>query len=75
MLREEPGAVTDRAGIYEITRTTKTARSKSRPVGVAIVDFVVLGSAVSKWNFQLKLYNYIAEGNPVGPQPLFGKEV
>lgn len=79
MLREEPGAVTDRAGIYEITRKTKTARSKSRPVGVcvaaAFVDFVVLGSAVSKIEFSIKTaYICIAEGNPVGSRALFAKE-
>ena len=48
MLREEPGAVTDRAGIHEITGKTKTAGSKISPVGAGIGDdFVVLGSAVS----------------------------
>ena len=50
LLREELGAVTDRAGIHEITGKTKTAGSKIRPVGVGIgvafVDFVLLGSAV-----------------------------
>ena len=56
LLLEELGAVTDQAGIHEITEKRKAAGCKVRPVGVGVtlVDFVLLGSAESKQNFELK---------------------